>query len=357
MTQASDVGRRTRITRPYPSYTLEDSLNVARSIYDANAGLPFDRELLARELGTTPKSSAFTIRLNASAAYGLTEGGYNDPNIRLTGLGEEVIASTGYLEGRRAIIEAATYPETFGKFYEMLNGRRIPEDANLRSILQRDLAVPPNLTDECLSILLDNAEFAGIISVSDGHRFLRLDAAIEAEIEDAERSEAGAPASSSRVRDRASRYDDKLLENPSQHEASERTIFIGHIGESDAAKYVTSMLDEFGIASSSPQIPADDAGILVPLEVSKAMRDSSAAVLIFRSGDDSWSSRDKMIGMLGAATVLFEDRVVMLHEDGTALSINLDSLNHVAFDADRPGESAVNLLLALHRAGVIEVST
>lgn len=357
MTQASDAGRRTRITRPYPSYTLEDSLSVARSIHDANAGLPFDRELLALELGTTPKSSAFTIRLNASAAYGLTEGGYNDPNIRLTDLGEAVVSSNGEFEGRSAVIEAATFPETFGKFYEMLDGRRIPQEANLRSILQRDLSVPPNLTEECLNILLDNAEFVGIISESDGQRFLHLDTAPGDDAVDS--TTLSAQAAPDRRQDpiQAARHADVPMERTPKHHAKSKAIFIGHIGESSAAKYVASMLEDFGIDTFSPQIPDDDAGLLVPQEVSMAMRESNAAILIFGSGDDSWSSRDKMIGMLGAASVLFEDRVVMLHEDGAGLSINLDPLNHVDFDPDRPGESGMNLLRALHRAGVIRVST
>ncbi len=354
MAQSTDIGRRTRVTRPYPSYTLEDSLSVASSIYNDNAGLPFDRELLAQELGTTPKSSAFTIRLNASAAYGLTEGGYNDDNIRLTELGETVVGSNGDPENQRAIVEAATFPDTFGRFFEMLDGKRLPENANLRSILQRDLGVHPNLTEECLQIILDNGEFAGIITETGGFRYVRLP------VPQALDSPPQAPTS------RTPPSDKRAVTKPHTEAEAPRTavkeadatnaIFIGHVGESLAANYVASLLDDFGISSSGPQIPEDDAGILVPPEVSQAMRDSNAAVLVFRSGDNAWSSRDKMIGMLGAASVLFEDRVVLLHEDGASLSIDLDGLNHIDFDHDRPGESGMNLLRALHRAGVINVS-
>ena len=355
MVQATDIGRRTRVTRPYPSYTLEDSMSVARSIYDANAGLPFDRELLARELGTTPKSSAFTIRLNASSAYGLTEGGYNDANISLTELGEAVVGSPDLRSSQQAIVEAATFPDTFGKFFQMLDGRRLPESANLRSILQRDLDVHPNLTEECLQIILSNGEFAGIITETGGHRYVRLSG-----VQD---MDSPPPATASRTQ-----FSDEQAAAARSHTRMEaprtsaidgdaaNAIFIGHVGESLAAKYVASLLEDFGISSSGPQIPEDDAGILVPPEVSQAMKESSAAVLVFRSGDNAWSSRDKMIGMLGAASVLFEDRVVLLHEDGASLSINLDGLNHIDFDHDRPGESGMNLLRALHRAGVINVS-
>ncbi|MYE53684.1 MAG: hypothetical protein F4X34_00615 [Chloroflexi bacterium] len=354
MTQPTDVARRTRVTRPYPTYTLEDALSVARAIYEVNAGLPFDRELLAGALGTTPKSSAFTMRLNASAAYGLTEGGYNDPDIRLTDLGEAVVSSSPDEAGRGdAVAAAATNPDTFGRFYRLFDGRRLPQSNYLHNILERELGIRSDLADECLGILWENGEFAGLIAEgADGAYHVRLpephivaDAAplpnrvaTEMPTPYIARPEVGAP---------------ERVDLP----GSDRSVFIGHIGDSDAADYVVSMLDDFGIVTASPRISEDDTGLLVPQEVSQAMRDSRAAVLVFRSGDDAWSSRDKMIGMLGASSVLFDDRVVLLHEDGERMSISLEGLNHIDFDHERPGESGMNLLVALHKAGVINVTT
>ena len=55
MTTRTEGGKRRRIVKPYPAYTLEDALDVAQAIQNANAGLPFARALLAGALGTTPK--------------------------------------------------------------------------------------------------------------------------------------------------------------------------------------------------------------------------------------------------------------------------------------------------------------
>lgn len=352
MMQATEVGRRTRVIRPYPSYTLQEALSVARAIHDSNAGLPFDRELLAQALGTTPKSSGFTTRLNASAAYGLTEGGYNDAVISITELGEAVVASTGSdaVPGS-AVAAAATNPDIFGRFYEMLNGRRLPQSANLHSILQRDLEVRADLTVECLDILRSNGEFAGIITEVAGEYCVNLPEAGTAPQTGRSPGMIGA--------ELPTPYETRAQpDTPALRPALSETnrIFIGHVGESDAARYVASMLDEFGILSAGSHIQEDGAGLLMPQEVSRAMRDSSAAILVFRDDDDAWRSRDKMLSMLGAASVLFDDRVVMLHEGGARLSIGADGLNHVDFDHERPGESALNLLVALHKAGVISVT-
>jgi hypothetical protein len=353
MAQVSDIGRRTRITRPYPSYTLQDSVSVAKAIYEVNAGLPFDRELLAGALGTTPKSSAFTMRLNSSAAYGLTEGGYNDPDIRLTNLGETVVAGDGEDARVRALAEAAMTPETFAGFYELLDGRKLPQSEYLHNILQRQLGVRPDLAEECLGILQENGEFAGIILEVDGEFLVRLpepDTAVQPVV---------APGKVATELPTPYQTGGRQPDAPTRREPvrdAEKRIFIGQIGDSDAARYVASMLEELGVSTASPQIPEGDADLLVPQNVSQAMRESSAAVLVFRSGDNAWSSRDKMIGMLGAASVLFDDRVVLLHESGEQMNIGLNELNHIDFDRERPGESGLKLLIALHKSGVIKVS-
>ena len=354
MAQVSDIGRRTRVTRPYPSYTLQDSVSVPKAIYEVNAGLPFDRELLAGALGTTPKSSAFTMRLNASAAYGLTEGGYNDPDIRLTDLGETVVAADSEATRISGLAEAAMNPDTFGGFYELLDGRRLPQSEYLHNILQRQLGVRPDLAEECLGILQDNGEFAGIILEVDGEFLVRLpepDTAVQPVVapEGKVATELPTPYQT------GGRQPDAPTHREPVRDAKKR-IFIGQIGDSDAAKYVASMLEELGISTASPQIPEGDADLLVSQDVSQAMRESGAAILVFRSGDNAWSSRDKMIGMLGAASVLFDDRVVLLHESGEQMNIGLNELNHINFDRERPGESGLKLLIALHRSGVIKVS-
>ena len=73
--------KRNRKVRTYPGHSLEETLRVASAIHRKNADLPLNRELLAKELSTTPKSSSFTTILSASKQYGLTEGGYRDQDI------------------------------------------------------------------------------------------------------------------------------------------------------------------------------------------------------------------------------------------------------------------------------------
>ena len=364
MTTRTEVGKRRRIVKPYPAYTLEDALDVAQAIQNANAGLPFARALLAGALGTTPKSSAFTQRLNASAAYGLTQGGYNDANISLTSLGE-TLAAGSHDRRAQALVEAAMTPPVFGGFYEMLDGKRLPESAYAQNLLKRELGVIDSLADECLSILIANGEYAGIISEQDGVSVVRLDvrrpqpAAVlpSPEAPSEERSHWVHPSEDLIVaRDARSPVATENYGRGDTSDKSKGRVFVGRIGESDAAQFVASTLEQFGIPVSNPRF-SDDAELPLSSEVAGEMRESHAAVLVFTDhAGDGQLVRDKMLFLLGACCALYDDRVVIFHETDAAPLPNLNGLSRVSFRSERIAESGLGLLMELHKAGVVSIS-
>lgn len=363
MTTRTEGGKRRRIVKPYPAYTLEDALGVAQAIQDVNAGWPFDRTLLAGALGTTPKSSAFTQRLNASAAYGLTQGGYNDADISLTPLGEAVAAiSDG--DRAQAMVEAAMTPPIFGRFYDMLDGKRLPESAYAQNLLQRKLGVIDTLADECLSILIANGQYAGIISEQDGVSVVRLDVRRPQPAAVLPSPEAPSEERSHWVHPSEDLIVDRDARNPAVPEnrapddisdASKSSVFVARIGESDAAQFVASMLEQFGIPVCSPRF-GDDAEMPLPSDVADDMRVSHAAVLVFADHGGGQAVRDKMLFMLGACCALYDDRVVIFHEADAAPLPNLNGLSCVSFRSERIAESGLGLLMELHKAGVVSIS-
>ena len=150
------MAKRTRITRPYPTHSIQDSLPVAETIQRVNGGRPVETELLAEALGTSAKSSTFIQKLNASSKYGLTLGSYSDDFIQLTELGESVTAPGSAEEREDSIVEAVTYPDVFREFYRIYSGKRLPEDIYASNTLVRELGVPRELTEECLGIIRRN---------------------------------------------------------------------------------------------------------------------------------------------------------------------------------------------------------
>ena len=354
MTNRNERGKRTRVIKPYPAYTLEDVVDIAATIQNANAGLPFERALLAGALGTTPKSSAFTMRLNASAAYGLTQGGYNDAEIRLTPLGQAAASEDDDGRRKQALAEAAMTPGVFGKFYELLDGKRLPESAAAQSILRREQGVAESLTGECLSIIIANGEYAGLLREENGAAIVRIGAraqpqspAVEAQASPDVAAQSAQPA---------------LAPMPTADEADagrdngrEGKVFVGHIGESEAARFVASMLEQFGIAIANPDF-GEDGRPAALAGAAGEMRTAGAAALVFAGNGQSQAARDGMLCMLGACLALYGERVVIFHETDAVAGVNLDGLSCVGFERERIAESGLGLLMGLHKAGVVSVS-
>ena len=346
----SGGGKRTRMVRPYPINSVEDALAVAAAIQEANAGLPFDRVHLARALGTTPASSGFTMRLNSSAKYGLTKGGYNDDLISLTPRGEAIVAPKGSNELRAALIEAATEPGVFGQFYTILDEKRLPEDTYAQNMLYRELGVRRDLAAECLSIIKANGLYAGLLSQADGSLTVDLRRAREL---------AGARDVSERSVGPVATADPTARLRPRDDTTHSGRIFIGHTGDSRAVEFLRELLDEFGISYAIAD--GDAAGPQpVPTEVADAMRNCDAAVLVFpdddkrdkRRGPEMW---ERMLYQLGAASVLFDNRVVVVVSTGLNARPDVADIPSIEFDHQNPDKTGLALLRELHRRGAIRI--
>jgi hypothetical protein len=345
--------KRTRKTRPYPVHTLEEALVIATTIHDGNAARPYDRVLLAKALGTTPASSGFTMKLNSASKYGLTEGGYSDENIVLTPLGESVFTAADEADRHEALLAAALRPELFQSFYELLDGKRLPDDTNAAGILHREFAVDPELTAECLGIIKHNGQLAGLLGDVGGSLYVSL---------------AGShrrPARNGQAPAMADRQFDGAVEE-AEHEPDDVVaavpLFIGHAGNSDVVDFLARILNSFDIPYRV--VESDyQAGRPVAERVSREMRACGAAVLVFASpSDPEWAGRreekrhEKLLYQLGAASALYGDRVVSLAEAGSNDAEHPSGFAALSFRRDRLDEMALSFLAELHRRGVIRVS-
>ena len=351
--RSTSTGRkRTRIVRPYPNHTLEDALTIAAAIQESNAGLVFDRVLLARALGTTPASSGFTMKLNSSAKYGLTQGAYNEDRISLTPRGETIVAPKGGDELSKALLEAVMYPEIFGRFYTMLDGKRLPADTYAQNMLQREFGIHPDLTGECLGIIKANGLYVGILK-DDGDSVCvalkdskELAAISETELQHRQVLQTPVSVAGPAV------SEDKAASRPGR-------IFVGHSGNVGVVEFVMSVLDGFDIPYA---IAEEDSAETkpIPLRVSDDMRQCTAGILVFgRTGpeeSDVRTAEADMLYQLGAASVLFGDRIVILKDSNLELAEPFNGIRSVNFDKGTPEQSGLALLYELHRAGLIKVT-
>ena len=349
------VSRRTRMVRPYPIYSLEEAMTVAIAIQEVNAGLPFERVLLAKALGTTPASSGYTLKLNSSSKYGLTKGGYNDNIISLTALGEAIVAPKDDEEMKMSLIEAATLPEVFDGFYRMLNKKRLPEDTYAQNMLNRELNIHPELTNECLDIIKSNGIYVSILKEVAGVLNVDIDQAKQLSL----LQSVSQMTSSTKIELNAN----KQVEIQDR-DIGNYAVFIGHKGDSGAVDVVRGIFDEFQILYSDNVDDVEEINQPISTGMSSKMQNCMAAVLILTNEQECQEDLlsvghkvEKFLYQVGAACVLYGEKIVIFKETGFQPSLMLPGVRIVEFETTKPEDVAFELLKELHKAGIISVST
>ena len=346
--------KRTRVSRPYPQHRLADVLEIAQSIQEKNAGLAFDRVRLAKSMGTTPSSSAFMMKLNSSAKYGLTEGGYSDPRISLTELGMRAARADA-----KALVEAVMGPNSFKRFYELLDGKKIPGPNEASGVIVDDVGIPEDLAAEFLDIVVGNGELVGIVTEVRNSHYVSLTGL----------TEASAPTSASQpIED--SQQDIPAIEErgpveaqPQGHErAGTGRLLVVHSGAGAIADRIVRMLDDMSIPHGIVEIDPIDSSPLSAEWTDET--DESSGTIVVMAGPSrvvstpgvASSRASKMLLQLGAAVDQFRDQVVMvLGPDGDHF-LQTARIQRVHVDGDDSGRFELDLLRGLLNAEMMVVS-
>ena len=343
MTTEMNQGRRRRRTRPYPQRTLEYCLEVVETVYRHSAGGSMDRVILAGELGTTPASSAFVIRLGSCERYGLT--GSNGGTVELTSRGEAAAAPSSPDERKAALLEAALEPDVFRRFYDAYDGRKLPDDDMAMNMLRRDLGVEEELTAECLQVLKENGVFAGLLGDIGGNLYVSAQGA-HADVPRESLPEPVHPGSPTGTR-------------PESTALRDRDILIGHSGAADVARTIESTLSSFGVVSRTLELDGGATFDGSTAEVTGACR----AAIVLHAGpsspplDDSTErrAREDAAGLIGGTTALFGSRVLILRERGLERLRQESSVDAMQFRRGATEELGLELLRRLHEMEIIQV--
>ena len=336
--------KRVRLNRPFPTHALEDVLPIARTIQDANSGLPMARELLASALGTTASSSSFRMKLTSSAKYNLIIGGYNDENISLTTLGQKCVVPQDSSEARASLVRASIQPDKFRDFYRLLNGKRIPDEVYARNMLIRELSVHPDLVSECLRTIIANGLFSGIIKRDNQQLIIEL-------------------------------VDRDITENPSDSENSNTPrhdpvelhriesvprVFIGFFNRSGIVDHVVDRLESLGLEILGGDLGAEGPSLSLSANVMKAMQACNSGILVASDIDPDLDTQDvererKIWLFLGAATFQFGKKVVLVESSSERSSGLATGLRLVDLEPENLDETTLGILAALVDVGAIKL--
>lgn len=366
----SGQGRKRISQADIPLHRLEDALRIPRSLvdhYGSDATRPLD---VASALELTPNSSHFRTLCGASLGYGLTDGGPKAPLIGLTPLGRRALCPTEVGEDARALRDAAQKPVVAQKFYTKYDGSPLPPKHIAQNVLAT-FGVPADRTATVYDLLIANADFVGISKTIKDKVYVDLGAPAPSS-PGGEANFGEEPDDSSDILDADDYGDDEVLEGqqgpadpvPAGNAPSHRNaIFVGHGSNHKPMEQLVKILDEYGIPNKQA-IAEPNRARPIPQKVAEVMQECGAAVLVFtadkeyfdKDGNSIWRPSENVHHELGAASVLYGDRVVIFKEVGIDLPSNFSSRGYIEFEKDRLNEKGVELFRELVAMKILKVS-
>lgn len=183
------AGKRQISTAELPRKSLEECLTVARPVHEVYAGNSASWDEIASTAGLASQSNKTKYLIWSAQAYDLLV--KDGDKYALSETARKILAPNYAEEKGDALVKAITVPTLLSKFYSEYNGKLLPEDLFFDNVLESRYQVPRDRTEEARSILVANAEFAGILTVhSNGKRTIRLEGAPSGAVEPSAAGEA-----------------------------------------------------------------------------------------------------------------------------------------------------------------------
>jgi len=321
-----------------PKRSLRDALIVAQAVTDNFDGKPTAPHLIAMKLGISPTSSSWRDLSGSTVAYGLTKGAYSSDKIALEHLGVRATAPTAEGDDAKARSEAALKPRVFSQFFQKYDRNKFPSDLIARNVLQQELGVPSDRSDEVLAILKDNGKYVGFIQETKTGPFVSID--------DPRPSPVTTMSVSQTTQDTPDDGQNEASPDPVQANSPEvRTtqqsfrVFITHGKNTQIVEQVKDVLDLYDI-DYDIAVEEETTAIPVSQKVLGAMRRCQAGIMIV-SNDVTESDlieakiNNNVLIEIGAAFVLYDQKVVLLWDKTLKVPSNLQGLYRCEFEGNQ----------------------
>jgi predicted nucleotide-binding protein len=340
--------RERRPKRPFPKDSLKEALVIAKAIQEQNAGKPMKRIFVADAIGRRPESSDFKYLLSSSFQYGLTLGTEKAEYIELTAIGQSLTKPLTEDEKVRALQQAAQKPDLFKRVYEHYRDAKLPTGDFFKNVIEREFGVPREWVDDCIRILVDNGWFADIIKEVSGAPHIVFEAV---------------PAPSAAPGEKISEEEVPPAERPPSAIPIVNQIFVGHGKNKVPLEQLKKILTEFKVPF---KVAVDEPhkGRPISKKVADLMKSCTSAIFIFTvdeeytntEGTKTFRPSDNVVYELGAASALYENKIVIFKEDGVTFASDFSDLGYIPFEKDKIDAKAMDLLKELVGLGFLKIT-
>jgi hypothetical protein len=349
---------------------LHDATRVPQVLEDTNAGQPLPPVETALALDLSPRNSGFEQITSASIKYGITTGSSRADEIAVTELGQRIVAPASSDDKAAALLKAALLPDTFRQMYEFFKGKKIPEEQFLLNTIVREFSVPREHAAKCAEVFGTNMEYVGLIKTRGDARYLSAQAKpviTEPPLKesDDEPHDAGLEAEEEFAEDPGSDPDGPrtppIVETKTKKRP--RHIFVGHGRNKKPLHQLTKTLDNLGI----PYLVAEDepnVGRPISQKVRDTMEECGAAILVFSADDEYfdkeqnsvWKNSENVSHELGAASVMYDNRIILFKEETVQLASNFSGIGYISFEKDNLDAKVNELLRELVALKLLKLS-
>ncbi|MGH8959976.1 MAG: TIR domain-containing protein [Jatrophihabitantaceae bacterium] len=370
-TQTPTAAKKSRISQAdVPSISLEKARRVPAAIADNYASHPTRPLDVGSALDMSPTSGPFRVLCGAAVGYGLTDGGPNATEISLSTLGKRVVTPTEVNDDVRALREAALKPTVASQFYNKYDGSPLPPKNIAQNVLAT-FAVPTDRTGDVYDLLLENARYVGFLKTIKDKDYIDVGGPLAAmtassanssdevavddldDVDDTDQSPSNTPLTPAQ----------QPPLPPATQLPTKNAIFVGHGGNKKPMEQLIKILNEYGIPHKEA-VDEPNRARPIPQKVAETMRDCGAAILVFTADKEYfdadrnsiWRPSENVSHELGAASVLYGERIVVFKEKGIELPSNFSSVGYIEFEKDKLSDKGIELFRELVSMKILSVS-
>lgn len=269
-----------------------------------------------------------------------------------------------------ALREAALRPTVASQFYKKYDGAPLPPKNIAQNVLAT-LSVPADRTSDVYDLLIENARFVGFLKSIKDKEYIDTGGPLNG----GSAATPPSPAGPTTTEDDTGLYvgDEDDSESAAQDTASppatppgssnKNAIFVGHGGNKKPMEQLIKILNEYHIPYKAAMEEPNSARP-IPQKVADTMRECGAAILVFtadkeyydKDGNPIWRPSENVSHELGAASVLYGDRIVIFKEAGIDLPSNFSSVGYISFEKDKLSDKGIELFRELVQMKILNIS-
>ena len=218
-------------------------------------------------------------------------------------------------------------------------------------MLEREFGVPREHTEECSKLITENGRFVGLIHEVSGSPYVVF-------------GETTAPLPSPEsLLSETKKIESQATSESTKADALQKQIFVAHGRSKVPLEQLKKILDQFNIPYKVA-VEEPHQGRPISAKVSELMRNCSSAIFIFTADEEikesasgqTFRPSENVIYELGAASVLYGNRIVLFKEEGVDFGSDFRDFGYITFQKENIEAKSMELFKELIALGFLKVT-